>query len=668
MTAVAPGQRFTKNNPCPICGGYEELPQGQELRCWGFLSEDGAYAHCTREQYRGAIMPGSNGAYAHRLTGRCNCGTEHGPAPAPSGEPVAIYRYGDFEKGRFEADGRKWFSWRAVGVQGWPKGASGAVMAAMPLYGSDQHSDGAVYFCEGENAQRALSSRGLQAVTNAGGAHQKDFGAALELLRGHDVVLWPDNDDDGRGLMDRLEVKLRPIAASVRRINWKEAGPKEDAVDYFRRGGTVDGIEALIEQPAASTSQRFNARLKPGSAILDTLTEAVALWGEGDNMLAVEGEPTMIYGPTGTGKSTIGQQLVLASIGAHEPALLGLPVAKRNRWLYLALDRPAQIKRSFRRMVSEDDRSRLDETLVLHMGPLVFDLAQEPERLLQMAQEVDADAVMIDSLKDAANDIEKANGGQGINRALQLLVSNGIDVVVLHHPRKAQADNKKPDKIDDVYGSRFIVDGMGSVILIWGEPGDGVVELRHLKQPRDVVGPWTIVHDHDRGTTAREDDIDAYTLIRASNGISAVGLARLLFKTETPTRGQEMSARRKAMAVVNRGLAYEQPGSKGGAGGSSPALFFLVSQEHKQEHQEHAKNTNEYAKNTGDFSESESKNGNKNAKNATKNDSGALFRESPDVGQKYCPDCGTSISPYQECCRSCVSDRERQRQAAEETR
>ena len=66
-------------------------------------------------------------------------------------------------------------------------------------------------FVEGEKAADACINHGLQAVTNAGGAHQKEFGPGLVALRGRDVVLWPDNDDDGRALMDRLAPKLKPI-------------------------------------------------------------------------------------------------------------------------------------------------------------------------------------------------------------------------------------------------------------------------------------------------------------------------------------------------------------------------------------------------------------------------------------------------------------------------
>ena len=52
-------------------------------------------------------------------------------------------------------------------------------------------------------------------------------------------------------------------------------------------------------------------------------------------------------------------------------------------------------------------------------------------------------------------------------------------------PPPAQRENggAKPKRLADVYGSRWLTAGMGSVLLLWGEPGDLVVEVRHLKQP-----------------------------------------------------------------------------------------------------------------------------------------------------------------------------------------
>ena len=48
---VSDEQRFTAAHPCPICRGYKDLPQGEGVRCWGFLSRDGNKVFCTREEY-----------------------------------------------------------------------------------------------------------------------------------------------------------------------------------------------------------------------------------------------------------------------------------------------------------------------------------------------------------------------------------------------------------------------------------------------------------------------------------------------------------------------------------------------------------------------------------------------------------------------------------------
>ncbi len=80
------------------------------------------------------------------------------------------------------------------------------------------------------------------------------------------------------------------------------------------------------------------------------------VWGNDDAPLAVEGEGLMLFGPQGVGKTTIAQQLVLALAGIRNKCL-GLSVRpERGKVLYLAMDRPEQIKRSFRRMVSGHGR------------------------------------------------------------------------------------------------------------------------------------------------------------------------------------------------------------------------------------------------------------------------------------------------------------------------
>jgi len=77
MSAV----RFTRRFRCLVCSGADGDPRGTGVRCHGFLSADGLYAHCSRVE---CGQQEDGGTWAHRLEGPCNCGTLHGEAlPTP---------------------------------------------------------------------------------------------------------------------------------------------------------------------------------------------------------------------------------------------------------------------------------------------------------------------------------------------------------------------------------------------------------------------------------------------------------------------------------------------------------------------------------------------------------------------------------------------------------
>lgn len=79
-------RRFTKADPCPICGGYDMLGRGRGVRCFGYYL--GRTARCTREEYAGSLPLNRDGTYAHRLRGLCDCGERHGQsASSPGGAP-----------------------------------------------------------------------------------------------------------------------------------------------------------------------------------------------------------------------------------------------------------------------------------------------------------------------------------------------------------------------------------------------------------------------------------------------------------------------------------------------------------------------------------------------------------------------------------------------------
>src|SRR6266700_6633383 len=110
QTYVSSQQRYNKYRPCPICGGHANLPQGKSERCAGFLSSDGKYAFCTREEQAGTLEPHKDiepASYMHLLHGPCDCGIQHGAATSHTyytkskqkedayGRIVATYSYQD---------------------------------------------------------------------------------------------------------------------------------------------------------------------------------------------------------------------------------------------------------------------------------------------------------------------------------------------------------------------------------------------------------------------------------------------------------------------------------------------------------------------------------------------------------------------------------------------
>lgn len=319
-----------------------------------------------------------------------------------------------------------------------------------------------------------------------------------------------------------------------------DAGYDREAMDHL-----VEHLEARIARKAEEGNA---ARLIPGGAfVLDGADEYEPLWGDGEQIAWAEGESLWICGPQGVAKSTLMQNVALRRHGILDGDVLGWTVAQAERkGLYLAMDRPNQIKRSLRRMVGEEHREVLDANLTVWKGPPPQDVAKHPNTLIQLANEADAGTIYIDSLKDAAVGLSDDEVGSGFNRAVQTALAEGVEIIGAHHQRKGQQGGTKPKSLDDVYGSTWITSGSGSVILLWGKAGDVVMELEHLKPPSEPVGPLSVIVNFETGAVSIEDEVDLYDMARkAPFGIQAEGAARALFRCSDPERNQIEKARRK---------------------------------------------------------------------------------------------------------------------------
>ena len=108
--------------------------------------------------------------------------------------------------------------------------------AAMPLYNSEliaSWPEGCrIVLVEGETPAEALRVRGIRAVGTVCGASSTPERDVLEVLSGHEVIAWPDNDAGGLAHMRRCARLLEGIARAVRWFEWKEAPRKGDAADH----------------------------------------------------------------------------------------------------------------------------------------------------------------------------------------------------------------------------------------------------------------------------------------------------------------------------------------------------------------------------------------------------------------------------------------------------
>ena len=336
-----------------------------------------------------------------------------------------------------------------------------------------------------------------------------------------------------------------------------------------------NGARPVLADTSAGPPERGRGGMTPtsttrhvlpgGDWMLDAPAEAPAVWGGASGTVAwPQGEPLLIVGPEGVGKTTIMQQICLGRIGLRTEPFLSMRVEADPRpVLYVAADRPRQAQRSFARMVSPADREILNERVLVFPGPLPFDVGREPDALLEFVQARGAGTVFLDSLGNVALDLTKDEVGSRINYALQSLAAAGIESCTGHHQRKGQ-DGKRPKRLEDVYGSRWITAGCGSVFLVWGEPGDLVVEFVHLKQASEEIGPLKLLHDHEHGRTTLVEELDLLALAGrvGEAGLLVADVAGLMFETETPGRNEIEKARRKLDRLAEKGLltkAGEKP-------------------------------------------------------------------------------------------------------------
>ena len=280
---VSRERRFTRANPCLICGGHDGMPRGKGTRCYGFHSSDGQYAHCTRDDKAGGLpLEPESQTYAHRLDGPCNCGVAHGPGAArgrphredrvvprdyfarcPSPYPcdytdekgAVLYRVtrvrlpnGEKDYRYVHPDGSGWWLWG--------RGDGPRVNYRQPEVRAAIEAGEAIHVAEGEKCVHALLALGLCATTNDGGAEKWTADHTAGLRGAQRVVIWADNNSRGRRHAEQVPRALHEAGGpDVRVPTLPGLAEDEDIADWLERqqpdrsaGELRAELERLVEQ------------------------------------------------------------------------------------------------------------------------------------------------------------------------------------------------------------------------------------------------------------------------------------------------------------------------------------------------------------------------------------------------------------------------------------
>jgi AAA domain len=445
----------------------------------------------------------------------------------------------------------------------WPAGMTTFLNALRVVPGSDK-----VAIVEGVRQHLAAGSWmppdvSIYGMNGCRGIHRKILDQLKAVVAGKRVWTIYDADMDSNP-----DVKRAALVANPRLL--KEAGAAEvyatsaggegkdgldDVLAKLPEGERTTHLAQLMDE-ARPVDAPDPSRLVTGAVFLDLADDDTRpAWGDTEVCLWMPGESLMLVGPPGVGKTTLAHLVLWARLGLLDD-VLGWPVEPaKGKILYLAMDRPKQIARAMKRLMLPEHREVLDQRLTVHRGPLPVDLCESPEWATELAEKLEAGTIVVDSLKDVLPDPSDEKRAGQYNLARQHALAQGIEWTELHHNRKAGAGNKEPNTLEDVYGSRWLTAGAGSVLSLFGEPGDTVVSLKQLKTPAGELFPRKVVLDKLAGTMDLYEDVDAAALLWHAGraGYTVKGLAMRLHGTSSPNASQVESTRNKLKRMASAG-------------------------------------------------------------------------------------------------------------------
>lgn len=141
----------------------------------------------------------------------------------------------------------------------------------------------------------------------------------------------------------------------------------------------------------------------------------------------------------------------------------------------------------------ESDRALLEQNFRIHALGEPFDLLKQENRdaLEQRCLDENFDGIFIDSIGSIIDDATSNKEPKLVlNWFDHLRNTAGVFLWLIHHNVKPNVDNKKPNKLSDVYGNQYWYNRASSTLILWEENKDLLLyprKVRFGKKPETLA-------------------------------------------------------------------------------------------------------------------------------------------------------------------------------------